>query len=58
MPNTNINYPPLNFLHGGLTTDPRPTKQYRPILILARSPLIITPDCSMTLPLSMMFCEP
>lgn len=51
-------YPLLNFLNGGRITACLLMMQYRPARTLARSPRIIASDCTITLPLNTIFCDP
>jgi hypothetical protein len=51
-------YPLLNFLNGGRITACLLMMQYRPARTLARSPRIIASDCTITLPLKTIFCDP
>lgn len=50
--------PVLNCLNGGLITAFWLITQYLPVFTFAKSPRIIAPVCTITLPLRTMFCEP
>lgn len=47
--------PLLNFLNGGLMMAFLLIMQYRPVLTLAKSPLIIASDCTITRPCKTIF---
>lgn len=51
-------HPELNCFKGGRMTAFLPMTQYRPVLTLAKSPRIIAPVWTITLPFSTMFWEP
>ena len=51
-------YPLLNFLNGGRITAVEEITQWRPTRTFARSPLIMTPFCTITLPLKTIFWDP
>lgn len=53
-----LTYALLNCLKGGRTTAPLLITQYLPVLTLARSPRIIAPLCTITLPWRIIFCDP
>lgn len=54
----NNTHPELNCFSGGRMTAFLPITQYRPVLTLAKSPRIIAPVWTITLPFRTIFCEP
>lgn len=50
--------PLLNCLYGGRMTEFLPITQYLPVRTLARSPRMMAPLCTITLPFKIMFWEP
>lgn len=51
-------HPELNCLNGGRTTAFWLITQYRPVLTFAKSPRIIAPVWTITLPFNTIFCDP
>lgn len=53
-----VTHPELNCFNGGRMTAFLPMTQNRPVLTLAKSPRIIAPVCTITLPFNTIFWEP